>query len=259
MTLLQALSLPRTQVLQCGQIWGGIENNDADLESEGLVASLYARAASGERGGDIHYLSVCKKNALTRLAIADVVGHGEQAAEQSAWLYAGMQRYLNRRANHRILRSLSKHVYARGLRALSTAGILSYLRPFRRLYYSLAGHPAPLVLRRSTGAGWQSVDQIKPPSGARLPLGARKRIPYRQRSLRMDRGDRVFLFTDGVVELPETERGSRAFGLKRLLEILNHEIDAPPADVKSTVRAELERFHKGPAHDDMTFLIAEIR
>ena len=259
MPLLSITSLPRTRALQCGQIWGGIENNDADIESDGLIASLYTRAANGVRGGDIHYLSVCKKNALTRLAIADVVGHGEQAAEQSVWLYAGMQRYLNRRANHRILRSLSKQVYARGLQALSTAGILSYFRPFRRLYYSLAGHPAPLVLRRSAGTGWQSVDQITPLSGARLPLGARRRMPYRQLSLGLNQGDRIFLFTDGVVELPETVRGTRAFGLTRLVEILNHEVDAPPAEVKKTVRAELERFHSGPAHDDMTFLIAEVR
>ena len=63
--------------LSCGEIWGGIRNCDDDVASAGLTASLYSFASDGGKGGDIYYLSLCESNMLTRMILADVIGHGE--------------------------------------------------------------------------------------------------------------------------------------------------------------------------------------
>ena len=41
----------------------------------------------GGLGGDIYYFGVCKGDIITRLAIADVTGHGEAVSEISQYVY----------------------------------------------------------------------------------------------------------------------------------------------------------------------------
>ena len=77
--------------LSCGEIWGGIRNCDGDVASEGLTASLYSVASDGGKGGDIYYLSLCENNMLTRMILADVVGHGEKASKISTYIYEAIK------------------------------------------------------------------------------------------------------------------------------------------------------------------------
>ena len=48
---------------------------------------MYAGASDGVRGGDIYYFSVCESGTITRIALADVVGHGNDVSEMSQWMY----------------------------------------------------------------------------------------------------------------------------------------------------------------------------
>jgi hypothetical protein len=50
------------------------------LVTAGLSASILSTAHDGDQGGDMHYVSVCKRDYLTRIAIADLRGHGGQSA-----------------------------------------------------------------------------------------------------------------------------------------------------------------------------------
>ena len=73
--------------IRCAEIWGGILAVDMDMTTAGLSASIFSTAHDGDRGGDMYYVSVCKWDYLTRLAIADLRGHGGQASRLSAWVY----------------------------------------------------------------------------------------------------------------------------------------------------------------------------
>ena len=73
--------------LSCGEIWGGIRNCDVDFTSAGLTASLYSVASDGAKGGDIYFLSFCDGNPLTRMILADVLGHGEDVSQISQIIY----------------------------------------------------------------------------------------------------------------------------------------------------------------------------
>jgi hypothetical protein len=71
---------------------GGILAVDADIATNGLSASLFSTAHDGDRGGDMYYVSVCKWDYLTRIAVADVRGHDGQASQINAWVYEAMQK-----------------------------------------------------------------------------------------------------------------------------------------------------------------------
>ena len=62
--------------IKCAEIWGGILSIDMDITTEGLSASIFSTAHDGNCGGDMYYVSVCKWDYLTRMAVADLRGHG---------------------------------------------------------------------------------------------------------------------------------------------------------------------------------------
>ena len=63
--------------IHCAEVWGGIDHIDRDIVTGGLTASVYSKSSDGSRGGDIYYFSVCGGDQLTRIALADVQGHGD--------------------------------------------------------------------------------------------------------------------------------------------------------------------------------------
>ena len=74
--------------LECRGIWGGIRNRDIEITAGKVIGSIYSAACcEGSKGGDIYYFGVCKGDIITRLAIADVVGHGEVVSEVSQYVY----------------------------------------------------------------------------------------------------------------------------------------------------------------------------
>jgi hypothetical protein len=72
-----AVEPAREHQIGCSEIWGGIQGEDLDVRTSGIVASLHSSAAVGAKGGDIYYISVGSNDLLTRIAIVDVTGHGE--------------------------------------------------------------------------------------------------------------------------------------------------------------------------------------
>ena len=74
-------SVPGVARLACFELWGGNSMVAHPIELPGLVGWLtsmpFGQAASG---GDVHYLSVCSKGQVSRIALADVAGHGESAS-----------------------------------------------------------------------------------------------------------------------------------------------------------------------------------
>jgi sigma-B regulation protein RsbU (phosphoserine phosphatase) len=92
-------------------IWGGISSVDTDVVTGGLGASVYSAASHGVRGGDIYYFGVCGYHMLTRVAIADLQGHGEDVATLSNWLYDLLRERLNSLDGAGVLEDLNRLVY----------------------------------------------------------------------------------------------------------------------------------------------------
>ena len=77
--------------LECQGLWGGIRNRDIEVSAGKVIGSIYSAASEGGKGGDIYYFGVCKSGVITRLAIADVVGHGEEVSEVGQYVYESLK------------------------------------------------------------------------------------------------------------------------------------------------------------------------
>jgi sigma-B regulation protein RsbU (phosphoserine phosphatase) len=241
--------------IRCAEILGGILAIDADIATRGLSASLFSTAHDGDRGGDMYYVSVCKWDYLTRIAVADVRGHGGQASRISAWVYESMQKRMNTTSGHKILSDLNGVVRDRGFDAITTAAVVGYHVNKQRLYFSYAGHP-PAYVQHAQGA-WQLLTLPSTSGPANLPLGVLPRVSYDMEHMKMQPGDRICLYTDGITDCagPDDE----PFGDIRLLDSLNRNARLSPAELKNAVLADFQR-HRGerPLEDDVTLLIAEV-
>ena len=81
--------------LECKELWGGIRNQDSEISAGNVIGSIYSTACcDGGKGKDIYYFGVCKGGIITRLAIADVTGHGEAVAEISQYVYDTLNEHI---------------------------------------------------------------------------------------------------------------------------------------------------------------------
>ena len=241
--------------IKCAEIWGGILAIDTEMITTGLSASIFSTAHDGDRGGDMYYVSVCKWDYLTRLAIADLRGHGGQASRLSAWVYDSMQKRMNTTSGHKILSDLNGEVKSRGFDAITTAVVVGYHATKRKMYFSYAGHPPAYVQRG--GREWEALP-LAPSSGpTNLPLGILPKAKYDMEDIRMEPGDRICLYTDGVTDCAGAD--GDPFGDVRLADSLNRNAGLSPAGLKAAILGDLKRHLGGcPPDDDVTLLIAEI-
>src|SRR5258708_28267274 len=84
------------QHLACAETWAGNEGTASLVELPGLTAWVHSvPVGPGRAGGDVHYVSVCPSCIVSRIALADVSGHGQAVAVFGAKLRDLNQRYLN--------------------------------------------------------------------------------------------------------------------------------------------------------------------
>jgi sigma-B regulation protein RsbU (phosphoserine phosphatase) len=247
----------RPHRISCSEIWGGIRNVDVDVATSALNTSIYSHSCQGGKGGDIYFLSVCDTDKLTRIAVADVVGHGQVVSAMSEWVYDALATRMNDPAGGDLLEDLNHKVIERGLAAMTTAAIISFYRDDSRMYVAYAGHP-PLLMRRSDEADWRVAGSQPLRDRWNLPLGIQDRVEFVQDQFAVGRGDRLVAYTDGLTEARGPMR--ELFGQRRLLEALQSAGDCEPPLLKHRV-LEVVRRHTGGEleHDDVTLLAIEIR
>ncbi len=243
--------------LQCGEIWGGNVWIREAFSSPGLSGVIASSSSDGECGGDVYYLSQCDAGHVTRFAVADVVGHGEAVCQVSDWFYDSLKARMNSQNGQEVLEDVNRVVCARGIRAMTTSVVASYYRESGDLTVSSAGHP-PMLISRS-GGQWQELIQNpangNPKSG--LPLGIDPVASYTQSVEHIGPGDRLFVYTDGLIESRNTD--GQQFSRSRLLAALNELRDAPLSLLAFAV-LDAVRNHVGRRRpqDDSTLLCIEI-
>lgn len=246
--------------LVCSEVWGGNRPIHAPIELPGIRGVLYSNPCHGPNGGDVHYLSVCGTGILSRVCIADVVGHGEAVAAVSEEMHAHLRRCMNQPDQRKVLARLNNKLHGLGFKAMTTAAALTYYANSGRLAVSYAGHPPGWYWRRETGR-WTRLeieparDSAHPLTDAALAIDAD--VPYTARQMRVTVGDRIALVTDGVLESPGVDGDQ--YGDARLEDLLNRHRTESCEAIGHAILDELEEFCDcSPlTHDDVTFLIAE--
>ena len=109
-----------------------------------------------------------------------------------------------------------------------------------------AGHELPILKERDG-----SFELVRDKHG--LVIGAMEGIPYRDYTLQLHPGSKLFLYTDGLLEA--TNASNELFGAERALDALNRAKDAAPQELLEFVDADVKRFvGDAPQFDDLTML-----
>ena len=86
-----------------------------------------------------------------------------------------------------------------------------------------------------------------------LVIGAMPGVKYREYEVQLQKGARLFLYTDGVAEASNTAK--ELFGTDRMLEALNRNPDASPEQALQSVTEDIRSFVAGAEQfDDITML-----
>ena len=111
-----------------------------------------------------------------------------------------------------------------------------------------AGHEYPALMKEGR------FQLLKDKHG--LVIGGLEGMKYPEYEIRLEPGDKLFLYTDGVPEAADAEE--QMFGLDRMLDALNEAPDAPPREILKNVRRATDRFVKDAEQfDDLTMLCIE--
>lgn len=118
-----------------------------------------------------------------------------------------------------------------------------------RLTCANAGHEYPAI-KRAEG----DYELIKDKHG--FVLAGMEGARYKEYELRLDPGDRLFLYTDGVTEATNADNG--LFGAGRLVSALNRSKGSSCEELLHRIKEELDAFAGGaPQFDDITMLALE--
>jgi serine phosphatase RsbU (regulator of sigma subunit) len=87
------------------------------------------------------------------------------------------------------------------------------------------------------------------------PVGGQGGVELGFREEKVAKGDRIFVFTDGV---PELELHKRQFGLRRVAKLLESTRGQPLDVAHEAIVAELARHGAHDRADDITFVLLDV-
>jgi phosphoserine phosphatase RsbU/P len=242
--------------IHCSEIWGGNHKIDTEVCAGALTASLFSRGTDGEKGGDLYFFSVCGREMLTRIAIADVTGHGQAVSSTSHWLYRSMVSHMNDLEGNLILSDLNNMVKHEGTKALTTAQIITFNKGDSHLHFSSAGHP-PVLIKKAGESQWGKLTLENPTQKGNLPLGVIENTVYDRECVCLNANDSLFLYTDGVLEA--RNKNGQLFGMDQLLNVLNRNSGGSAQEIKTAALDSLLEFSGGKfEHDDVTMMALKV-
>ncbi len=114
-----------------------------------------------------------------------------------------------------------------------------------------AGHEMPYIYR--AGEGFKP-EKIK----AGFVLAGMENIRYKAGSLKLNVGDKIFQYTDGVTEA--TNANKELYGMERLGVALNNVATKSPQEILNGIKADIDEFvGEAPQFDDITMLCLEYK
>lgn len=120
-----------------------------------------------------------------------------------------------------------------------------------KLYFSDAGHDTPIKRKRDG-----SIEYIKPIK-KKLMLAGMEGTSYILNESRLERGELLLIYTDGVPEATNIE--NELFGQERLEKSVREHKNKEPKELIGLIRKDVDAFvGEAPQFDDLTMLALEI-
>lgn len=208
---------------------------------------VHTYRTANEVGGDYYDFFRLDDGRLI-LTVGDASGHGLAAGLLMAIANASLKLAIDLDPSPRpVLELVNRALCRTSDRRAFLSLFYSVLDPETgELIYAGAGHPYPMLRRRD--------GRIEELGSGGFPLGIRPTLRSAEERVRIEPGDRLLLFSDGLPEAVDAH--DRAFGYERIRTLLREAASAVATE--SAVRAALEA-HLGERalEDDFSLVVIE--
>ncbi|MER6402313.1 SpoIIE family protein phosphatase [Streptomyces viridosporus] len=205
------------------------------------VEVAYLPAQAGVHVGGDWFSAIELPDGDALFVVGDVAGHGIDAVATMAQLRFTAKGMVitGSSLTDALARLNTLLLHSRDTHGTATMVLARYSPGERRLAWAQAGHAPPLLLRGG------EVTYLRRPPG--MLLGAIATPRFEEAECRLRPGDRLLLYTDGLVERPPENIDA---GLGRLAEA----VTARPVDGSGSLGALLDTMLEGERRDDVCVL-----
>ena len=200
-------------------------------------------------GGDFYNYS--EKGDTIELFIADVSGHGLPGAFLSLITKITLENVVGTITTDGMMILLNDVVCRATVKSnYITSFFCSIDTRTNMMSYCNAGHFPPLIYR----PGDDHIIELKTKGN---PLGLFTNIIIENKSLQLQPGDRIVLYTDGIIECMDPHHNM--FGIERLIEFIRKTISEPPALFTEKILDHLKEFSGSQYfEDDLTLVLLDV-
>ncbi|MFC1504163.1 GAF domain-containing SpoIIE family protein phosphatase, partial [Spirochaetota bacterium] len=211
----------------------------------------FSYAAKGVGGDYFDYIDFSKDR--YGIIMSDVAGKGVPASLVMVMIRSIFRTYATTdrgpcdvigRVNESIADDVSQERYAT---------FFYYVLDIKKMtvWYSNAAH-GPLLLYRKHRNEFEFLDTDG------MPIGITKEGQYEEKTVKVEAGDILVLYTDGITEAMNMRRDQ--YTIERLQEMVEKNGDKPVQEMTKIIYEDIVRFVAGAEqHDDQTLLIAKIK
>jgi len=213
----------------------------------GISVASHYRAAT-EIGGD-YFDFLYQKNGEIGIAFGDVSGHGLTSGIVMAMAKAALLVQIENDPSPRtVLEVLNGIVMKTAPKRILMTFFFGILDPqAQTLRFSSAGHLDPYVYRAAT----RTLEAL---SSWGFPLGVRRREPFREHTVEFEPGDRLVLYSDGLIEAIDDD--GEPFGFERFEKTIIGHGESSADEIKKALLSAIRKFTRNrPPEDDQTLVV----
>src|SRR5229473_3005594 len=186
----------------------------------------------------------------TAFLIADVSGKGLGAALLTTMLQGALSGMTLGTDPARVLNHVNRFLCSHSEVGRYATVFFGILDQEGHLEFINAGHPSPILIRH--GSAEEAFTE------GSYPVGLVPEAEYTAVCLKLEPGDTLVLFSDGVTEAMDPD--DQLFGVPRLKRVLTGQPECPLGQLQKCVLEAVENFTRGARQaDDLTLLIIRYR
>lgn len=222
-----------------------LPNGEPDIH--GVSVASHYRSAT-EIGGD-YFDFLPLPGGKIGLAFGDVAGHGLTSGIVMAMAKSALLVQVGYDSSPlRVMEVLNETVLKTAPKRMMMTFFFGVLDPStQQLQFSSAGHLDPFVFRAKDG----SVSSL---SVWGFPLGVRRRDPFREVTVSFEPGDKLILYSDGLIEALDDH--GEPFGFHRFERVIHETGEESAEEIRRALLEAVKRFTRNrPPEDDQTLVV----
>lgn len=231
-----------------------IDSEQIDSEYEHIhqknINYSYLYHPCSEIGGDFMNISRLDNDHICMI-IADVEGHGISAALVTGVLKSAFSIVVDKlgKKPSELMEFLNRHFVGVISQLYATCYYALINTSERKVILAKAGHHHPFYWKKKE-------NDFIPIDSTGTGLGLMSNATFRTNEIKIDKGDKMLFFTDGIIE--QMNRNKEMYSKARLKAIFKNCILNNKSEIINSIAGDLHEFSEGtPYEDDITMVLLE--